>query len=261
MPTVKQLIAQKKNKKEPMLSMMEGMLDRVLEEDINSIIEDAKEDIARAVEKAYEDISDTIRKVQGQFKNSTQKDIDIVFAQFERKADLLLNSTHAQMERAHETLKMLKGEKGDPGYTPKKGKDYFDGEKGENGKPGKNGSPDTPEQTVDKVNKASNLITLSKIAGLLEELNTIKQTVRERRGGGGGGGGMGEPQHQTFTGDGSTTQFTLTYNVAANGNAAWIYYNGQFLVKTTHWTISGKTISLTFTPEDAQSLDVTYIRK
>lgn len=157
--------------------------------------------------------------------------------------------------------------------SPKKGRDYFDGkpgrdgrdgrsikgEKGDKGDKGKDGSPDTPDQVVSKVNKASKKINLSAIERIEEELEKIRDAVR-KSGGKSGGGGMGKPIHETFSGDGSTTSFTLSNNVAASGTAAWVYYNGQFLVNSTHWSVSGTTLSLTFTPEDGTSIDITYIR-
>ena len=50
-------------------------------------------------------------------------------------------------------------------------------------------------------------------------------------------------------GDGETTEFTLPAVPNGNGLAIWVYYNGQWLQPTTHYTVSGTTISLTFTPE------------
>lgn len=73
-------------------------------------------------------------------------------------------------------------------------------------------------------------------------------------------GGMGMPQHETHSVNSGTTTITATYNIAANGNAIWAYYQGQFLVKGTHYTVSGKTLTLTFTPTDSTSIDLVYIR-
>ena len=160
----------------------------------------------------------------------------------------------------------IQGDKGDKGEQGIQGKQGLKGEKGEkgiigkngeNGIDGKNGSPDNPEDIVKKLNKTEESVKISVIKGLETQIKNILSSLREKKG---GGGGMGLPVHQTFNGDGSTTTFTLSNNVAAGGNALWAYYQGQFLVKTTHWTISGKTLTLTFTPENNTNIDILYIR-
>lgn len=183
--------------------------------------------------------------------------------------------------------------KGDSGYTPRKGRDYFDGEKGDKGdsptspfltgliKPlipeplkggkgdpgdkGNDGSPDKPEDIVKKLNTLNDVLDVKVLKGLKPILRSIQDSMRAiKKGigkeGGMKGGGMGLPVHQSFDCDGATTEFTLSNNVAANGQAAWIYYQGQFLVNSTHWSISGKTLTLTFTPEDETVIDITFIR-
>jgi hypothetical protein len=75
--------------------------------------------------------------------------------------------------KVNEILSSIKdGEKGEDGYTPIKGVDYFDGkdgrdgrdgigikgDKGDAGIDGKDGSPDTPIQIVDKINTLEEVI-------------------------------------------------------------------------------------------------------
>lgn len=175
----------------------------------------------------------------------------------------------------------IKGDKGDDGKTPaktfllslikplipkpKKGDkgDNIKGDKGELGEKGKDGSPDKPKDIVKKLNTLENVLDVKVLKGLSPILKTIQDSIRAiNKGGGsvGGGGGMGTPIHQSFPCDGATTSFTLSNNVAAQGNAIWSYYNGQFLVLGTHYTISGKVLTTTFIAEDDTQLDVTYIR-
>ncbi len=147
---------------------------------------------------------------------------------------------------------------------PKDGKDGKDGEsikgdKGDTGKDAEDGSPDTPKQIITKLNTLEEQINVKSVRGLSEIITGLRraiQSVRSFK----GGGGMGDPVHQTFSGNGSLTSFTLSNNVAANGKAAWVYVNGQFQVNTTHWSISGKTLTLTFTPTSSETIDITYIR-
>jgi len=82
--------------------------------------------------------------------------------------------------------------------------------------------------------------------------------VGEMRKRGGGGGGMSDPVHQSFSGDGSTTSFTLSRDVAASGTAIILRYNGQTQDHTTHYTISGAVISMTFTPANGTTISVTF---
>lgn len=74
------------------------------------------------------------------------------------------------------------------------------------------------------------------------------------------GGGMGNWVHQSFTISSATTTKSLTYNVAAGGMAHLCRYQGQMLAYGVQYTISGKIITLLFTPEDSTVLDVTYVR-
>ena len=128
------------------------------------------------------------------------------------------------------------------------------GNKGEPGDKGADGSPDTAEQVVAKVNKAGG-VKMSAIEGLPEAIRSAKKA-----GGGKSGGGMGNVQHETKAISSGTTTVNTTYPVAAGGRAAWLYYQGQFLVYGTHYTIAGSTITLTFDKVDGTYLDITYIR-
>lgn len=126
---------------------------------------------------------------------------------------------------------------GAPGYTPVKGKDYFDGAPGKtpmkevdyfDGKtpttselieiilplipPPKAGSPDTGGQIVDKINEADSLIAMSKVAGLKEWLEKLsKRPGRGLLRGGGGDGGSSGVSFETPVGtvDGSNATFTV----------------------------------------------------
>lgn len=152
-------------------------------------------------------------------------------------------------------LATLKGEKGDRGANGVPGKDGI----GLRGQDGKDGSPDTPDQVVEKINSSSNLISINKINGLIEEISNIKK-VAQQGGGKMGGGGMGNWVHQSFDLSTSTTSITLTYRPAANGYAHMIRYQGQMLALNTQYSISGKVVTLLFTPDNYTTLDITYVR-
>lgn len=66
---------------------------------------------------------------------------------------------------------------GSNGKTPIKGVDYFDGEKGDKGDPGKNGSPDTAEQIAEKINTLDEKIKIEAIIGLKNLITTLSEKI------------------------------------------------------------------------------------
>ena len=75
------------------------------------------------------------------------------------------------------------------------------------------------------------------------------------------GGGMGNIVTQSTAVSSATTTIALTNSVASNGKAIWFNYQGQQQAYGTHFTVSGKTITLLFTPADDTYADIIYIRK
>ena len=166
-------------------------------------------------------------------------------------------------ERGDAGEKGIKGDTGERGTDGKAGRDGLnglDGKDGKNGKDGKDGSPDTSQRVVEKINEAKG-VQISAIENLADELKKIRQRV-SRDGIQRGGGGMGNPVHQQFSGNGVTTSFTLTHNVAANGTAVFgCRYQGQTLYLGDQFTISGKTLTMAgFIPDDGTKIEITYIR-
>lgn len=161
------------------------------------------------------------------------------------------------------TKKLLQGEQGTQGIEGKQGStgegiDGKDGTSGKDGKQGMNGLNGVDgKDGVDgtSVSKEEIMKELEPIiANIKISLKTSRPSTR-----GGGGGGMGNAVHQQFTGAGP---YTLNAQVAAQGNAIWVYYNGQFLVKDTHYTVSGKVVTqlLDVAPTANENIDVTFIR-
>jgi len=62
-----------------------------------------------------------------------------------------------------------------------------------------------------------------------------------------------------FTGDGSTTAFTLT-TAGVNTNSAWVYYNGVMMKPTTDYTVNTSTgvVTFTFAPTNSSEIMVRY---
>lgn len=193
---------------------------------------DAEEAVKTAKGQAKKDAQEALVRVQA-IRADCESAIIRMCSESERKIT-------AKVDAILTNLEQFRGEPGLPG-TP--------------GEPGKDGSPDTPDDVVEKVNTAGKKVKLSAIEGLSEELRKAR-----RENGGKSGGGMGNPQHETYPVGSSTTTVTLSYPVAANGRAAWVYYQGQWLVYGTHYTISGKTLSLLLTATDGTYIDLLYIR-
>lgn len=169
----------------------------------------------------------------------------------------------------------IKTVRGDDGYTPVKGVDYQDGAPGKDAdeeaifqrvmaqlpqpKDGQDADEEKiTESVIKRLKEDKEAITIDDVKGLKDVLKAIENVARKEKGG--GGGGMGNFAYKSFTGDDSTTSFTLDYNVASGGTAILLLMNGQGLEYSTHFTVSGKTISTTFTPTSNDTLWAWYIR-
>lgn len=152
-----------------------------------------------------------------------------------------------------------RGEQGLPGKNGKNGLNGLDGlsgTDGKDGKDGKDGSPDTSEQIAYKLN-GKHLLEKSAIKGLEEALKKTSSVTRIPS-----GGGVGNPQHETFSVSSATTSIRTAFPVAANGFFVFAFYQGQLIVRGTHYTVDSdrRTLPLTFTPQDSTNIDLIYIR-
>lgn len=114
-----------------------------------------------------------------------------------------------------------------------------------------------------ELNKYTNIVDLSVLKGFEEKWNQLlklvqsKQTGRKDRP---ASGGMGNWVHQRFALTSATTSVTLSSKVAANGLAHIVRYQGQVLMYGVQYTISGKTLTLLFTPNNSTNLDIAFVR-
>ena len=165
-------------------------------------------------------------------------------------------------------FKGKKGEKGDAGNAGEDGTDGLpgmpgmdgmdgesgkDGEKGTEGKQGERGSPDTVKQIATKLNSDREIVGMSVIKGLTEALKNIRALVRKK--GGPSSGGMGTPIKFSFTGDGSTTEFTLPAVPSGNGLALWAYSDSAWLQPGIHYDVSQLKFTTTYTPENGAIIE------
>lgn len=155
------------------------------------------------------------------------------------------------------------GKKGRAGLNGLLGEKGKQGEKGDSGISGKNSNPDSPLDITKKLNTLKEKVDIEVIKGLLKRLNSLEKIIQDtkRIAKSGGGGGQGNVIHDQFDGDGSTTSFTLSNNVAGAGQAVYACrYEGQVQFLGDQYTISGKTLNFTFTPELNTKIEITYSR-
>ena len=147
---------------------------------------------------------------------------------------------------------------GPPGRDGKPGKDGKDsvvpGPQGIQGNPGKDGSPDSPEQVAEKLNTLEERVDIKVIKGLRRFLQNTQKSGSKS------GGGSGNWFTDNATGNGVTTAFTLTHSVASGGTAIVVLLQGQVQERTTHYTVSGKTVTFTTAPENGMAIHFWYTR-
>lgn len=138
-------------------------------------------------------------------------------------ADFLL--THKEF------MRRAKGRPGEPGYTPVKGKDYFDGV----GIPGKNGSPDTPQQIVEKINSldGDTKIDARHITGM-KTTSAGGSPSRSKA--------YFKPVTITGTKNGVNKEFYLS-EAPKYGTQIFLFLNGQWLSLDTHYSLKGATLT------------------
>ena len=162
-----------------------------------------------------------------------------------------------QGEKGEQGIQGLNGKDGLKGKNGERGLEGISGKDGLQGEKGKDGSSDNPEDIVKKLNKTEESVKISVIKGLETYLKKLGQSIQQKTK---GGGGMGNWVHQSFNVNSSTTIITLSNNIAANGFAIMAFYQGQFIVRGTHYTQSGKVLTLTFTPDNSTVIDVAFVR-
>lgn len=149
------------------------------------------------------------------------------------------------------------GERGLPGINGRDGRDGKDGIPGARGERGFDGSPDTPEEVRDKLSslEGGERLNVSAIDGIDERIKSSAPRSFF------GGGAARAWVHQTFDVGVATTTLTLDNAVGAGGFAIFAYYQGQFIVRGTHYTMGtdAKILTLTFTPQADTAIDVVYM--
>lgn len=271
--SIRDAIRKKKNKSPlsegllstPLFQAMEALLNARLDVAVKQVREEQMADFKASLAEALKDLDKDTAIAKGNIQTFTEKKAselddhtEVLAKELNQKAiihaqgfraiteslmnwcknqiNLFFTDTSDRLDKLVTNIESMRGPKGD------------------------DGSPDTAEAIAKKLNTTTGSIKPSVIKGLEQRLIQIMEVAKKKGGGGKGGGGMGQPQHETKSVGSATTTVTTTYTIAAGGRAIWMYYQGQFLVYGTHYTVSGRTITLLFTPVDSTFIDITYLR-
>lgn len=138
----------------------------------------------------------------------------------------------------------LNGKDGRDGVNGRDGLDGKDGKDGLNGKDGKDGKDVDPEEIKTIKSELENLKTAPRSGGGLNQMALQHSLGKLLR-------------HQSFSTSSATTTLTLNNKVAGDV-CIWLRYNGGGLTHGTHYTISGTTITFTFTLDDDSTVETSY---
>lgn len=225
---------------------------------IPSLLEEKKQEFERALSSMK---PEPVEKESSKEDDEEDETEDETMSQEEIKA--FINQCMPTHEKIVELLKPhipapIPGLKGEDSMIP--------GPKGDSikGDPGENGSPDTPDQIVEKLNTTEESVNMSVVKGLSNVIKSLRVAIQDKRKGGGGkaGGGMGAILHEQFSTSSATTTVSTASKIAGMGTALWLFYNGQQLMKGTHFTVGSdqKTITFIIALQDSTNVSITYIR-
>lgn len=109
-------------------------------------------------------------------------------------------------ERGSQGLQGIQGIKGEGGIQGKQGEKGIDGKQGS---AGKDGSPDKPKDIASKLNTLEEIVDISVIKGLKQQIENLKRALREKASGAGGGGDSLQVFDLSASLDGVTKNFSI----------------------------------------------------
>lgn len=232
----------------PIIEYLKGIAKELVsayEERVSDVASDTSFEIAEIRDKTKSELSyfvqEKVDEVNAHFKN-VQDTITANTARFGKESDSAIKDLQISLRNLkEETMNEIQRIFSDI--------ERFKGEKGDQGVPGDKGN------TGDSVKMEDILQEIKpELTRIREEIKRVSSQKAQ------GGGGMGNVQHESKIVTPSTTSVNTTYTVAGGGYAIWAYYQGQLIMRGVHYTVSGKTINLLFTPEDNTTIDVIYHR-
>lgn len=171
---------------------------------------------------------DQIRESFKTYKDSSSRDFKTFSSEFDSLKKEIVLLSERMFKEQHDGMNFMRDslrrvQNGKDGKNGKDGRDGKDGKDGASGRDGKDGAGGGGTSTI----------------GIQQVLTKIMK-------------------HQKFSTSSATTTSTLTNKVAGNV-CIWLRYNGQMLHYGDQYTISGTTISYTFTLDDSSVVEATYI--
>lgn len=220
------------------------------EEFVNAFKEVVKivKDLQETNKKEFELIHEFTKKFSGKIQSDTsmtladmKRQVNQIFVGERMNAmqKMIDESVKEAMDKMHGKMTEIDKKMASvrDGYTPVKGKDYFDG---------KDANIVTPEQTVTKINHAENKIKKSQIEGLEDEIKSLRKELATKAAS--GSRRVFQPYVDDFSAqtNGSTKIFYLSREPLKTGSV--MVYGTDFptiLRPTIDFTIVGKTLTLT----------------
>ena len=211
--------------------------------DFNVDLKERFEKMLDALDMSHQTITMKNREDYDRGLNDLKSQVDSAFvgkvvARLEREHGERMEKVEEKLKQVDEKVSTLKD-----GYTPIKGKDYFDGKHGEDGRKIRS------EECRDKLEclTGDERLSMEAIRGLKEELKALRKLV-------GGGKLLGgvinkgvQLETPQGTVDGSNTSFT------AFKTPMYLVADGATYFENNGYTLSGKTLTLSVAP-------VSYVR-
>jgi hypothetical protein len=205
--------------------------------------------------KLIEDINKAIKDLKDEnntLSEAAQADLSHLSAKLEQSITKLEKESKQTMEFIYDKVKRIKvGSDGSDGYTPIKGKDYFDG------------------KDVDKNEVIEEILNKIKLPELdTKILDKFKEDIKELKSrpsrlGGGGFSKIHMEQKfidkETPSGTINSSNVTFTLAKAPNPTASLnLFLDGQLMTETEDFTISGVTITFLSAPLTNSVLRANY---
>jgi len=257
-----EIIARHKEQSKPDFQLWKDYLLTIAADVVKSKIEEMEADIREEIEaKIEETIEEAETEYRGKMKIGEESISQFLTNAQSRFAEALTRVNAVKRGPPGEKGDSIQGPPGPQGDPGNDGQDSIvPGPKGDQGAPGKDGSLDKPKDIAKKLNTLEEAVEISVIRGLEKRFENAFRAIREK-GGGARGGGMGNVVPESFSINSATTTITLANNVASNGRAIWFNFQGQQQAYGVHFTVSGRIITLLFTPTDGTFADIIYIRR
>lgn len=242
-----------KKLKDLMTIVQEGLTKTEFIKSFKAVVDLVLKTEANLIKKIDEKLDKAINSLTETYKAMVEKVEETKLDTLESIKDEAVKSQKQIKEFLVQTLKYHRGEME---AIEKKVSQLKDGRDGKDGKDGRDADETKILQTLETKMEAM----LKEKINIMQELFDGQNKAMDKK--------LGAMQKSrmlaarqlrmsdfSFTGDGSTTAFTLPKEPGAKGKAIWVFLNGQYLQLGVHYTIAKRTMNTTFTPENGAILE------